>query len=296
MPTFRVASVSRDPNAAEVAPADPVELAEDAARRIRELTGIARHDVAIVLGTGLAEASQHIGTTATTVPFSDLPWFGSRVAVGHRPEICSVSLGARNVLVLRGRLHLYQGYSPNEVVHPVRTAVFTGCSTVFITNASGAIREGLAPGDMVLISDHLNLTGSSPLTGLGVSGDPVGNGEPSTFVDLTDAWSKRLRSLAKQVSPDLPEGVYAQLPGPQFETPAEIRMLRTMGADLVGMSSALEAIAARHLGAEVLGVSVVTNVAAGLAPVNLTARSVLEVALERAPALGVLLREVVRRM
>ena len=145
------------------------------------------------------------------------------------------------------------------VVHGVRTAVAAGCRVIVLTNASGGIRADYRPGQPVLISDHLNLTGRSPLTGA-----PPPEGYPSRFTDLTDLYSRRLRTLARAADPDLAEGVYAALPGPHYETPAEIRILRTAGADLVGMSTALEAIAARHLGAEVLAISLVTNLAAGV--------------------------------
>src|SRR5208282_1756857 len=155
--------------------------------------------------------------------------------------------------------HLYEGLPPAIVVHGVRTAVSAGARVVVLTNAAGGIRSGLTVGEPVLISDHLNLTGKSPLTGPAPS---VGQ----RFVDLTDLYSARLRALARAADPALAEGVYAALPGPHYETPAEIRMLRALGADLVGMSTALEAIAARHLGAEVLAISLVTNLAAGLAP------------------------------
>jgi purine-nucleoside phosphorylase len=189
--------------------------------------------------------------------------------------------------------------------------VLAGCRTIFITNASGGIREDLSPGDFVLIQDHLNLTGRSPLTALptarsneqswpsapaGARIHESGIDEPrSAFVDMTDAWSLRLRRLAKEADPMLVEGVYAQLPGPHFETPAEIRMLRTLGAHLVGMSSVLEAIAARHLGAELLGVSVVTNLAAGITSGTVSSQSVGEVAKERSEALGLLLAQIAER-
>ena len=192
------------------------------------------------------------------------------------------------MLAFLGRLHLYEGYSAVEVAHPVRTAVAAGCRTIVITNAAGALRPGLLPGDLVLIADHLNLTGVSPLVS-----HPTRGGLPSPFVDLVDAWSPRLRALAKDVAGPLPEGVYAQVPGPHFETPAEIRMLRTMGADLVGMSSALEAIAARQLGADVLGLSVVTNLAAGLADDGVSPASIIGQGERRAAEVGAIIRKVV---
>ena len=206
----------------------------------------------------------------------------------QRSEVWSIDIDGRAVLAFLGRLHLYEGYTATEVAHLVRTAAATGCSTVVITNASGAVRSGLAPGDLVLITDHLNLTGVSPLTG-----SPAVNGRPSPFVDLVDAWSPRLRSLAHRAHGALAEGVYAQVTGPHFETPAEIRMLRTLGADLVGMSSVLEAIVARQMGAEILGLSLVTNLAAGLAPEGVSPTSIIDVAERRATDVGRIIREVI---
>jgi purine-nucleoside phosphorylase len=167
--------------------------------------------------------------------------------------------------VLVGRVHLYEGYSEADVVHGVRTAVLAGCGTVILTNAAGGLNSEWPPGTAVALSDHLNLTNRSPL-----SGPPPPEPFASRFVDLSEVYSARLRAVAHEVDPSLREGVYAALRGPHYETPAEIRMLRTMGADLVGMSTALEAIAVRHLRAEVLGVSLVTNLAAGVSPTPLT--------------------------
>lgn len=276
------------------------ELARAAAAEINRMGGVENHDVAVVLGTGLADAAGCLGVPEARLAFSQLPGFPPGVAAGQRPEVWSVDVGGKRVLVLRGRLHLYEGHSAARVVLPVRTALFAGCRTLVITNASGATRDGLSPGQLVLIADHLNLTGVSPLTGLEVGGGPDGQTEsptgPGPFVDLTEAWSPRLRALARKMDPSLEEGVYAQLPGPHFETPAEIRMLRTLGADLVGMSSAIELIAARHLGAEVLGISLVSNVAAGAAVGNLSEASVVEVARQSAKRLGEMLRELFLRI
>ena len=196
--------------------------------------------------------------------------------------------GQRRVLVFLGRVHLYEGHSPAAVVHGVRTAIAAGCGTLILTNAAGGIKAGLRPGQPVLISDHLNLTARSPLAGLPPGGP---DGRP-LFTDLTDVYSARLRAAVRAQQPDLAEGVYAALTGPQYETPAEIRMLRSMGADLVGMSTVLEAIAARHLGAEVLGLSLVTNVAAGLSEQKLDHQDVLATGRESAAGLGVLLASI----
>jgi len=192
-------------------------------------------------------------------------------------------LGEQRVLVLLGRTHYYEGFGVDAVTHGVRTAVAAGCSTIVLTNAAGGIRGDLSVGQPVLISDHLNLTATSPLTG-------------PDFVDLTDLYSARLRTIAKSIDPSLAEGVYAGLTGPHFETPAEIRMLRMLGADLVGMSTVLEAIAARAGGAELLGLSVVTNPAAGLTAEPVDHHEVLAAGRASARRTGELLAELVTRI
>jgi len=186
-------------------------------------------------------------------------------------------------------VHLYEGLPPATVVHGVRTAVSAGARVVVLTNAAGGIRPGLAVGQPVLISDHLNLTGKSPLTG---PAPAVGQ----RFVDLTDLYSPRLRALAREADPSLAEGVSAMPPGPHYETPAEITALGRLGADLVGMSTVLEAIAARHLGAEVLGISLVTNLAAGLAGHGLSHAEVVEAGRGSASRMGALLAGILPRV
>lgn len=247
------------PHAAGPHAADPYAVAAASAARLATLTGKQRHDVAVVLGSGWAAAADEIGPASSQVDLSDLGGFPPPTVPGHVAAVRSLRVGGLDVLVFLGRAHLYEGHSPATVVHGVRTAIAAGCRTVVLTNAAGAIQAGLAPGQPVLISDHLNLTGRSPLTG-----PPPPEPYPGRFTDLTDLYSARLRAAARSVAPDLPECVYAGLPGPHYETPAEILMLRGCGASLVGMSTVLEAIAARHLGASVLGISLVTNVAAGL--------------------------------
>lgn len=231
------------------------------------MTGATRHDVLVVLGTGLFPVASQLGAEGPPVDLTSLPWFSRFTGPGHRPEAWSVRIGTARVLVVAGRLHLYEGATPAEVVHGVRTAVAAGVRTVILTCSAGALDPALSTGEVVAIADHLNLTGTSPL--LGVAADAVDGGR---HVDMTDAWSPRLRALARTVAP-IREGIYAQVLGPQLETPAEIRMLATLGADLVGMSTVSEAIAARHLGAEVLGLAVVTNSASatGGVPVALDA-------------------------
>jgi len=264
--------------------ADPYQAARASAARLAELTGQPRHDVAVVLGSGWAPAADALGTVDAEVPLAELGGFPPPTVGGHAPAVRSVRAGPVHALVFLGRVHLYEGHDVATVVHGVRTAVAAGCQVVVLTNAAGGIREGYQVGQPVLIADHLNLTGRSPL-----SGSPPPPGYPSRFVDLTDLYSARLRTLAAGAGEGLAEGVYAALPGPHYETPAEIRMLRTLGADLVGMSTVLEAIAARHLGAEVLGISLVSNLAAGLAPHGLDHTEVVAAGRAAAGRIGSLL-------
>jgi purine-nucleoside phosphorylase len=215
---------------------------------------------------------------------ADLGGFPPPTVPGHSPAVRSLIVGGLRVLVFLGRTHLYEGHPVDTVVHGVRTAMAAGCRVIVLTNASGGIRAGYRIGQPVLIRDHLNLTARSPL-----SGAPPPAGYPSRFTDLTDLYSPRLRELARAADPGLAEGVYAALPGPHYETPAEIAMLRGLGADLVGMSTVLEAIAARHLGAEVLAISLVTNLAAGLAPGRLDHQEVITAGRSAAARMGSLL-------
>ena len=266
-------------------------IAEEAALALAALTGVPRHDVAVVLGTGLADAADAIGPARSRHPLDSLPGLPTSFVSHQTSEFRSLDLEGRRVLVFLGRLHLYEGYPPARVAHAVRTAAAAGCSTVILTNASGSLRPELPTGSLALIADHLNLTGRSPLTAF-----PSASGAPSPFVDLVDAWSPRLRRIAHGIDPGLPTCVYAQVGGPHFETPAEIRMLRTLGADLVGMSSVLEAIVARQAGAEVLGLSLVTNLAAGLDEDGISPDDIIGVGERRAVDVGRLVREVVRAL
>jgi purine-nucleoside phosphorylase len=276
-----------------VTAADPWLLVGDAAAAIAERTGVDQHDVLVVLGSGWMPAADRFGTTAVEVPTAELPGFPTVGVAGHAGILRSVEApGGRRILALLGRVHAYEGHELSTVVHAVRGAVRTGCHTVVLTNAAGGLRPGMRVGQPVLISDHLNLTGRSPLTGPAA---PEDLGLPR-FVDLTEAYSGRLRDLARSVDPTLEEGVYAGLGGPQYETPAEIRMLQTLGADLVGMSTVHEVIAARHVGAEVLGLSLVTNLAAGLGQEHLDHADVLEAGRAAAESMGDLLAEVVARL
>ena len=254
----------------------------EAAAAIAKRTGVDAHDIAVVLGSGWRPAADVIGECDTEIPFAELPGFTPPGAVGHGGTIRSLKIGDKNVLVLLGRTHFYEGKGIDPVVHNVRTAAAAGVRTVLLTNAAGGLRQGFQVGQPVLISDHLNLTARSPIVG-------------ANFVDLTDLYSARLRKIAQEIDPSLEEGVYAGLTGPHFETPAEIHMLRTLGADLVGMSTVLEAIAARAAGVEVFGLSLVTNLAAGMTGEPLNHEEVLEAGRTAATRMGSLLRELVTR-
>jgi purine-nucleoside phosphorylase len=259
------------------------DVSAAAAAALAEKTGIDTHDVAVVLGSGWRPAADEIGTATAEVPVAELPGFAAPVVQGHGGTLRSLTVGDKRVLIMLGRTHLYEGLGVASVVHGVRTAAAAGCRAVVLTNAAGCLRDGIPVGAPVVISDHLNLTATSPLVG-------------AQFVDLTDLYSPRLRALAAEIDPTLVEGVYAGLPGPHFETPAEIRMLRTMGADLVGMSTVLEAIAARAAGVEVFGLSLVTNLAAGVTGEPLNHEEVLEAGRASASRMGVLLKNLVERV
>jgi purine-nucleoside phosphorylase len=273
---------------------DPFGAAQAAAARLAEKTGAAHHDVAVILGSGWQEAADRLGANGSEVPVSELGGFPPPSVPGHAGVVRSIlqsHAGGKRIAVFLGRVHLYEGHPPSVVVHAVRTAVAAGCRFVVLTNAAGGVNAAYSVGDPVLISDHINLTGHSPLTGP-LPPSPL----PGRFVDMTTAYATGLRNAAREVDPSLAEGVYAALPGPQFETPAEIRMAQTLGADLVGMSTVLETIAARHLGAEVLGCSLVTNLAAGLAPSTIDHQDVLAVARESAGRMGDLLAGLIARL
>ena len=265
------------------APADPAAepAADPAAAAAAEL---GPHDVALVLGSGWAGLAGELGEPDGSRPLAGLPGFRAPTVAGHGGSATSRRLaGGRRLLVLAGRTHLYEGAGVEAVVHGVRVAAACGCRQVLLTNAAGAVQPALRVGRPVLIADHLNLTGTSPLTG-------------ARFVDLTSCWSPRLRALAREVDPELAEGVYAGLRGPQYETPAEIRMLRALGADLVGMSTVLEAIEARALGLELLGISLVTNLAAGVSGAPLDHGEVLAAGRDSAGRLAELVGGILDRL
>jgi purine-nucleoside phosphorylase len=268
---------------------DPFAAAAASARQLATYTGVDHHDAAVVLGSGWASAAAAIGSQVAEVPLADLGGFPPPTVAGHAGLVRSVRAGQARVLVFLGRAHLYEGHSPATVVHGVRTAIAAGCRVIVLTNAAGGIGD-YPVGQPVLIHDHLNLTARSPLTG-----PPPPEGFPARFADLTQTYSARLRALALDVDPTLPEGVYAGLTGPHYETPAEIRMLRSLGASLVGMSTVLEAIAARHLGAEVLALSLVTNPAAGLGGQELNHEEVVAAGKAATGRMGALLAAILPR-
>jgi purine-nucleoside phosphorylase len=270
--------------------ADPFAAAEASAAALKQLAGATGFDAVVVLGSGWLAAADAIGMPEAEISVADLGGFQQPTVKGHTPSVRYIKKGQLRVLLYLGRIHLFEGHHPHAIVHGVRTAIAAGCRTVVLTNAAGGVNAGYAVGQPVLIGDHINLTGRSPLAG------PLPDSVPSRFTDLTETYSRRLRDLARQLDPTLAEGVYAALPGPHFETPAEIRMLRTAGADLVGMSTALEAIAARHLGAEVLGISLVSNPAAGLSAEPIDHQDVLAAVGISAARVGELLSELLARV
>jgi purine-nucleoside phosphorylase len=264
---------------------DPFDVARAAAAVIAERTGATTHDIALVLGSGWGRTGDLIGPTLATLDNADVPGFHAAAVAGHTGSMRSVAIGdtGRRALVFGTRTHYYEGRGVRSVVHAVRTAREAGCSTIVLTNGCGGLNPDWSPGTPVLIRDHINLTAVSPLEG-------------PTFVDLTDLYSRRLRAIAHEVDDALDEGVYVQFPGPHYETPAEVQMAKRIGGDLVGMSTTLEAIAARHVGLEVLGVSLVTNLAAGIADQPLSHQEVLDAGEAAAARCGRLLADVVTRI
>jgi purine-nucleoside phosphorylase len=262
----------------------PHELAAEAAAILATRTGIAKHDIALVLGSGWGGAAELIGEEVASVPAAEVPGFDAHVVPGHSAMLRSLRLAdGRHVLVLGARQHYYQVRDAAKVAHAVRMAAAAGCTQLVLTNGCGSTRPEVGPGSVVLISDHINFTGVTPLEG-------------ATFVDLVDLYSSRLRSLAHEVDPALPEGVYIQFTGPQYETPAEVQMAARWGAHLVGMSTALEAIAARAEGMEILGLSLVTNLGAGIGGEHLNHQEVLDAGRDAGPRISRLLADVVGKM
>jgi purine-nucleoside phosphorylase len=261
---------------------DPFEVARAAAAVIAERSGAAQHDVALVLGSGWGQTGDLIGETLATIDNAEVPGFAKAAVAGHSGTMRSAAIAdtGRRALVYGTRTHFYEGKGVRAVVHAVRTAAAAGCRTIVLTNGCGGLNPAWAPGTPVLISDHLNLTATSPIEG-------------ANFVDLTDLYSPRLRDLARAVDPELDEGVYVQFRGPHYETPAEVQMAKVLGGDLVGMSTTLEAIAARQAGLEILGISLVTNLAAGISDQPLSHEEVIEAGQAAAERCGKLLAAVV---
>ncbi|MDN3462586.1 purine-nucleoside phosphorylase [Kocuria sp. APC 4018] len=263
---------------------EPFELAQQAADALRERTGVDRYKIALTLGSGWGGAADLLGETVSEVPAHEIPGFSKPALEGHGGTLRSIRLAdGSHALVIGARTHFYEGKGVRAVSHGVRTAAAAGSEIMILTNGCGGLNPDWAPGTPVLIRDHINLTARSPLEG-------------ATFVDLTDLYSQRLRDIARAVDPSLDEGVYAQFPGPHYETPAEVQMAKVLGADLVGMSTALEAIAARHAGLEILGMSLVTNAAAGISPEALSHEEVLEAGRAAGPRISRLLADIAGRL
>jgi len=256
---------------------DPYAVAKVAGAAIVERFGISQLDIAFVLGSGWSAAADDLGQPMGSCELTELPGFAPPTVIGHGGMLRIVSTATSKIAaIFTGRTHLYEGYGVDQVVHGVRSAVAAGATVIVLTNGCGGLNPEWSPGSAVLIRDYVNLTGTSPLIG-------------ARFIDMSYPYSRRLRDLARSVDPNLPEGVYVQFRGPQFETPAEVRMAGVLGGDLVGMSTTLETIAARELGAEVLGISLVTNLAAGISALPLSHEEVLEAGQEAAPRLRHLL-------
>lgn len=261
----------------------PYDLAREAADVLRDRTGGADHDVALVMGSGWLPAADALGEPQYEIATEELPGFSKPAVAGHGGTIRSVRVGDLRALVFLGRTHFYEGKGVDAVVHGVRTAAAAGVRTMVLTNGCGGLNPAWNPGTPVLIRDHINLTATSPIVG-------------ANFVDLTDLYAQRLRDLVREVEPTIDEGVYVQFPGPHYETPAEVKMAGVLGGDLVGMSTTLEAIAAREAGMEVLGISLVTNLAAGISDAPLNHEEVLQAGQDAATRMGALLADLLPRV
>ncbi|MEO7124041.1 MAG: purine-nucleoside phosphorylase [Lacisediminihabitans sp.] len=282
MSTVTPATTQRNP--LDDPSSDPFAVAAEAAAQIAEKTGIPRHDIALTLGSGWAKAADLIGETTATIPATEITGFSKPALEGHVGSIRSILLpSGKRALVIGARTHYYENHGVRRVVHSVRTAAATGATTMILTNGAGGIRESWTPGTPVLISDHINLTADSPLEG-------------ATFIDLTDLYSARLRAVARGIDPSLDEGVYVQNRGPHYETPADVQMAKTIGGHIVGMSTALEAIAARQAGMEILGLSLITNLAAGIQKTPLSHAEVIEAGQLAEPIISALLARIVAEL
>jgi purine-nucleoside phosphorylase len=255
-----------------------------AAEALRARFEIPSLDLALVLGSGWSGAASGLGETIGECDLADLPGFAKPIVAGHGGSLRVIRTSAGKIAALfNGRTHFYEGRGTGPVVHGVRTAAAAGATTVVLTNGCGGLNPSWAAGTPVLIRDHINLTGATPLEG-------------ATFIDLTEAYSPRLRAVAHEVEPGLAEGVYVQFRGPQYETPAEVQMAKILGGDLVGMSTTLETIAAREAGMEVLGISLVTNLGAGISPTPLEHGEVIAAGKAAEPRLRGLLAGLLQRL
>lgn len=265
---------------------------EAAATAIRERIGNRRPRIGVVLGSGLGYLTEEI-ESPVRIPYGEIPGFPDTTVIGHGSELVIGRFAGKDVLVQSGRFHLYEGHSPATAALPVRVFSTLGIDSLLLTNAAGGIRRTFSSGTVMLIADHINLTFRNPLTG------PVLPGE-ERFPDMSEPYDESLRKLARQVAAErrvpLQEGVYIQLLGPSYETPAEIRMCDRLGADAVGMSTAVEVIAARARGVRCLGFSVVTNLASGISPTKLNHQEVMETAARVRDQLGALVEGVIERL
>jgi purine-nucleoside phosphorylase len=263
---------------------DSHQLARSSAEVIAKITKLEHHYLALTLGSGWGKAPDLIGETVAEIPADKVPGFSRSGIPGHTGTIRSIRLhNGKFALVIGARTHFYEDKGVQAVAHSVRVAAACGAKIMVLTNGAGGIKETWQPGTPVLISDHINLTAASPLEG-------------ATFIDLTDLYSKRLRDIARSVEPSLDEGVYVQFRGPHYETPAEVQMAKAMGGHIVGMSTALEAIAAREAGMEILGLSLITNLAAGISPNPLSHQEVIDAGKEAEPVISRLLADIVNRL
>lgn len=263
---------------------DHFQVAQNSAEVIAERTRISTHDIALTLGSGWGKSADLLGETTAVIQAEEIPGFSSSGVPGHSGTIRSVAMpDGRNALIIGARTHYYENKGVNAVVHSVRTAAACGAKIMVLTNGAGGIKHAWTPGQPVLISDHINMTANSPLEG-------------ANFIDLTDLYSRRLRDVARRVDSSLDEGVYVQFRGPHYETPAEVQMAKAMGGDIVGMSTALEAIAAREAGMEVLGLSLITNLAAGISPHPLSHQEVIDAGKSAEPVISRLLADIVHSL
>jgi purine-nucleoside phosphorylase len=271
----------------------------EAAEYLRDRLGGLAPRAGIVLGSGLGAVADAVAD-AVVVAYGEIPHFPQSTVEGHSGRIVAGLLGGAAVVTMQGRVHSYEGYTPQQVTFPMRVLGMLGIHAVVLTNAAGGIQEGYQVGQLVALADHINQMGWNPLTGANEPRFAMRKGAGLRFFDMTEAYSKRLRALAKDAAREegiaLEEGVYLATPGPSFETPAEIRAFRTLGATLVGMSTVPETIVARHMGIEVLGISCVTNLAAGLGATHLSHEEVSETGRQVERRLAGLLERVVRKI